>query len=263
MLDRGASGAIVLQAGTTRRGSLPSAGLAAYVTADMSSWSSRRRPRVPRQLGSHAVAEPRRRRLYSWEGTSMTFPSPAFGTAPTVSWPSRWNRRGRPHLGPPAHLIAARYSLPVDASRTRYSSDGRGSSLSSCRRRTGHAPTASASAVDDTWQFDENLAASIIYEADAHDPGGGPRRGFRADFRSLLIGESRLTMLAACRMDMDGHARSPQPAWAFSSSDALAAHWPTTSAAGVAVEPMSAPPNVNRARTWLRGQDSHQRGSPA
>ena len=272
MLDRGASGReIVLQAGDYEaRIVTVGAGLAGL------------RYRGHKLVVPHAVNEcppgylgkvlmPWPNRVaggsYSWEGSTYDLPvdEPAFGTAlhGFVAF-QEWEITEADSTSVLLHtLIAARYSYPWTlAVSARYSLDadaGLSIELSATNIGEGTAPYGLGFhpylAVDDTRADDLELEnpASIIYEADAsmipvaaHDVAG-----FGLDFRSpALIGESRLDHAFAGLPDGTWTVTLRSPTAGVGVSLSSDARWLQVYSAdyigrvGVAVEPMSCPPNA-------------------
>ena len=204
---------------------------------------------------------------YSWEGTSYDLPvdEPTFGTAlhgfvAFQEWEIAEADASSVLL---RTLIAARYSYPWTlAVSTRYSLDaeaGLSVELSATNIGEGTAPYGVGFhpylAVDDTRADDLELQnpASVIYEADAsmipvaaHDVAG-----FGLDFRSpALIGESRLDHAFAGLPDGTWTVTLRSPAAGVGVSLSSDARWLQVYSAdyigrvGVAVEPMSCPPNA-------------------
>ena len=204
---------------------------------------------------------------YSWEGTSYNLPvdEPAFGTAlhgfvAFQEWEIAEADASSVLL---RTLIAARYSYPWTLlASTRYSLDadvGLSVELSATNIGEGTAPYGVGFhpylAVDDTRADDLELQnpASVIYEADAsmipvaaHDV-----TSFGLDFRSpTVIGDSRLDHAFAGLPDGTWAVTLRDPASGVGVSLSSDARWLQVYSAdyigrvGVAVEPMSCPPNA-------------------
>lgn len=204
---------------------------------------------------------------YSWEGTSYDLPvdEPAFGTAlhGFVTF-QEWDVVEADSSSALLRtLIAARYSYPWTlAVSTRYSLDadaGLSIELSATNIGEGTAPYGVGFhpylAVDDTRADDLELQnpASVIYEADAsmipvaaHDV-----TSFGLDFRSpTVIGDSRLDHAFAGLPEGTWTVTLRDPASGVGVSLSSDARWLQVYSAdyigrvGVAVEPMSCPPNA-------------------
>ena len=204
---------------------------------------------------------------YSWEGTSYNLPvdEPAFGTAlhgfvTFQEWEIAEADASSVLL---RTLIAARYSYPWTLlASARYSLDadaGLSVELSATNIGEGTAPYGVGFhpylAIDDTRADDLELQnpASIIYEADAtmipvaaHDV-----TSFGLDFRSpTIIGTSRLDHAFAGLPDGTWAVTLRDPASGVGVSLSSDARWLQVYSAdyigrvGVAVEPMSCPPNA-------------------
>ena len=272
MFDRGASGReIVLQAGDYEaRIVTVGAGLAGltYRGHDLVvPHSVNQCP--PGYLGKVLIPWPNRVAggSYSWEGTSYNLPvdEPAFGTAlhgfvTFQEWEITEADASSVLL---RTLIAARYSYPWTLlASARYSLDadaGLSVELSATNIGEGTAPYGVGFhpylAIDDTRADDLELQnpASIIYEADAtmipvaaHDV-----TSFGLDFRSpTVIGDSRLDHAFAGLPDGTWAVTLRDPASGVGVSLSSDARWLQVYSAdyigrvGVAVEPMSCPPNA-------------------
>ena len=204
---------------------------------------------------------------YSWEGTSYDLPvdEPTFGTAlhgfvTFQEWEIAEADTSSVLL---RTLIAARYSYPWTLlASTRYSLDadaGLSVELSATNIGEGTAPYGVGFhpylAVDDTRADDLELQnpASVIYEADAsmipvaaHDA-----TSFGLDFRSpTVIGDSRLDHAFAGLPEGTWAVTLRDPASGVGVSLSSDARWLQVYSAdyigrvGVAVEPMSCPPNA-------------------